>query len=135
MGIGWARSGEAASAFRCLTPSLLHLALIASSRPYCLSTLVHCRPFFVHREAERHVACDVEFVHPHQEDAAMDDRTVGDRGNANEAQRGPISAGDDEGSRNGRRGTAGGVASFDPRSATNKPPLTERERGERWPLG
>jgi hypothetical protein len=65
----------------------------------------------------------------------MDDRTVGDRGNANEAERAPISPGDDEGSRNGRRGTAGGAAPGDPRSATSKPPLTERERGEQWPLG
>jgi len=91
-------------------------------------------PFFVRREAERHVTCDVEIVHPLHEDAAMDDRTVGDRGNANEAQRGPISPGDDEGSRNGRRGSAGATPS-DPQSATTKPPLTERERGERWPLG
>ena len=64
----------------------------------------------------------------------MDDRTAGGRENANREQTAARTPAEDQSSRNGRLSTEGG-ARADQRSSPEKPALTERERGEPWPLG
>jgi hypothetical protein len=66
----------------------------------------------------------------------MDDRQQPARDETSPNRSAPGAAGKEEQSPNGRPDRHGGDPSVaDRRSSPDKPPLTERERRERWPLG
>lgn len=64
----------------------------------------------------------------------MDDRMARGREDVNRERRVPQPPEAPDSSRNGRGREADGT-SADRRSSPAKPPLTKREREERWPLG
>jgi hypothetical protein len=64
----------------------------------------------------------------------MDDRTAKGRDETHESDATRSAPPSGEGTRSSRA-AGGGMPSGTPRSSPSKPALTERERGERWPLG